>query len=306
MQHVHSLNAIRLESAVLTIGSFDGVHRGHAALLGMVVEEARKLGAPAVVLTFHPHPALVLGRRTGMFCLTTPEERADLLADLGIDMLITEPFTKELADISAGDFMHRLTDRLGLKSLWIGHDFALGKGREGNEAFLRKAGGEMGFEVHALEAYESSGVVSSTRIRQLLREGSVDEAANLLGRPYSIEGVVVPGDQRGRLIGVPTANLQPDPTKLIPVSGVYACTAVVEGQTLRAAVNIGVRPTFEGTDPTEHIEAHLLDFSGDLYGKTVRLNFIERLRAEKRFSGIQELIAQIQTDIQLTREKTTL
>lgn len=301
MVHVHSLNAISLEASYLTVGTFDGVHRGHVALLKPMMAHARNAGVKTVVLTFHPHPAIVLGRRTGTFCLTSPEERASLLLMAGIDYVITEPFTPELSAVSATAFVQHLKEHLGLKSLWIGHDFALGHGREGNEAFLRKMGAQLDFEVNAIDAHQDDGVISSTRIRNLLWSGEVKLAARLLGRPYALDGLVVPGDQRGRTIGIPTANLQTGNHRLIPANGVYACFAEIEGATMRAAVNIGVRPTFDGQNATQHVEAHLLDFSGDLYGKTMRLHFVDRLRGEQRFASVADLVAQIQVDVRQVR-----
>lgn len=302
MEHVNALSKVSIDAAYVSIGTFDGVHRGHAALLRPMIDKARQAGSPAVALTFHPHPAIVLGRRSGSFCLSTPEERADLLGAMGMDWVVTEPFTPELANVSAEEFMRRIKTHLGLRALWIGHDFALGKGRRGDEAFLRQLGEALEFEVQAVEAYQAGGVISSTRIRNLLWEGDVQQAASLLGRPYSLAGGVVPGDRRGRTIGIPTANLEADPAKLIPAAGVYACAAEVGNLVLPAAVNIGVRPTFDGQEPTQHIEAHLVDFSGDLYGQVLRLHFHARLRGEQRFSSVPELVAQIKRDIQETRQ----
>lgn len=302
MAHVRSLNALSLEAAYLTVGTFDGVHRGHTALLSPMLAQARHAGVQTVVLTFYPHPAIVLGRRSGAFCLTSPDERANLLLMAGVDIVITEPFTPELSTVSATAFVQQLKKHLGLKSLWIGHDFALGHGREGDEVFLRKLGKQLDFDVSAIDAHQDDGVISSTRIRNLLWHGEANQAARLLGRPYALDGLVVPGDQRGRTIGIPTANLQSDPHRLIPANGVYACFAEIEGVTMRAAVNIGVRPTFDGQNAMQHVEAHLLDFTGDLYGKTIRLHFIDRLRGEQRFASVGDLVAQIQADIRQVRD----
>jgi riboflavin kinase/FMN adenylyltransferase len=297
-----SLRDASTDHAWLTIGSFDGVHLGHQSLIKKLVDGAHAVGSPAVVLTFHPHPVVVLRGKTGDIYLTLPEERADILSGLGVDMVIIEPFTRELAQTSAGEFIERLYNRLGLDHLLIGHDFALGRGREGNFDVLNKLGLEFGFEVEEVEAVQSQGeIISSSQIRLLLEAGDVSRAGLWLGRPYLVSGKVISGDRRGRSIGFPTANLSVIPGKILPASGVYACRAWVDGQVWGAATNIGVRPTFDGHGSVLHLEAHLLDYSGDLYGQTISLEFIERLRGEVRFPDIQALIAQISQDVQQTR-----
>ncbi len=308
VEHYHSIEKANLNTTWLTIGNFDGVHLGHQDLVSRVVEGAHRQCSLAVVLTFHPHPAEVLGRRQGSFYLTTPEERAEILGSLGVDVVITQPFNHDLAQTPALEFIRRLHGRLHFSQLMIGHDFALGRGRDGNEAALREMGLQFGFQVQAVEAFSMDGeIVSSSHIRNLLAQGLLPEANRLLGRSYSLSGIVVPGDQRGRTIGVPTANIAPHHERLIPASGVYACRAWVEAPleqkvVYKAAVNIGVRPTFDGNSQALHVEAHLLDFTGDLYGQTVYLEFIARLRGEQKFGSIQDLVAQIRKDIAVTRE----
>jgi riboflavin kinase / FMN adenylyltransferase len=297
-----SLRDASINHAWLTIGSFDGVHLGHQHLIKKLGDGAHAVGAPAVVLTFHPHPVVVLRGKTGDIYLTLPEERAEILLNLGVDLVIIEPFTQELAQTSAREFVERLNNRLGLNHLLIGHDFALGRGREGNFEVLSKLGLEYGFKVEEVEAVQSQGeIISSSQIRLLLEAGDVSRAGIWLGRPYQVSGKVVSGDSRGRSIGFPTANLSVTPGKILPASGVYACRAWVDGQVWGAAINIGVRPTFDGQGSVLHLEAHLLDYSGDLYGQTISLEFIERLRGEVRFPDIQALIAQINQDVQKTR-----
>lgn len=305
--HLRSLDEVYIAKTWVTIGSFDGVHIGHQEIIRNLVEGAHASKAPAAVVTFHPHPAKVLGRRLNAFELTTPDERANFLIELGVDYVITLAFDQQMVNTSATEFMSMLKEHLGVERIWIGHDFALGRGREGTESFLRVLGMKLGYEVDVVEAVEFEGEpVSSTRIRKLLQDGDVRMAARLLGRPYSLSGTVVPGDQRGRTIGVPTANIEPDENKLVPATGVYACKAAVlpdlTGSEFKAAANIGVRPTFDGNSTRIHVEAHLLDFSTDLYGKILKLVFVERLRGEERFSNIQALVSQIQADIQRTRE----
>lgn len=299
----NSLAEATSDRAWLTIGSFDGVHYGHQAVIQQLVKGAHADGSPAVVLTFHPHPSVVLRGKPGAIYLTLPEERVKLLEQLGADMVIIEPFTRELAATSAEEFVDRLLNRLGLRQLLIGHDFSLGRGREGNFNVLKEFGRQRGFDVEELQPVKLDGeVVSSSRIRVMLEAGEVRQAARWLSRPYQITGTVVPGDQRGRMIGIPTANLSVPAGKMFPMNGVYACKAWVDERAWAAATNIGIRPTFDGQGQALHLEAHLLDFSGDLYDRMITLDFIERLRGEKRFENVQALVHQINFDIQQTRE----
>lgn len=302
MQHFRSLDALSLQGAWLTIGSFDGVHLGHQAIIRNVVLGAQRSGAPAAVLTFHPHPGVVLGWRQTPFYLTSPQERAELLGALGVDVVITHPFDTQVAARSAAEFMHSLKKHLGLRALCVGPNFALGRGREGNTTRLAQLGIELGYELHIAEPVLQDGeVISSTRVRRCLESGDVAQANRLLGRPFSLWGAVVAGDGRGRTIGIPTANLQVWEERLVPLGGVYACRAVVAGRSRQAVVNIGVRPTFGANSQRQHVEVHILDFDANLYGSRLRLDFIARLRDEQRFPGVQALIAQIQADIQQAR-----
>ncbi len=302
MQHFRSFNDIRLNNAWVTIGVYDGVHRGHQSIIRPMVESAHRAKEPAVVLTFWPHPAQVLGHAREMKFLTTPDERAEVLGALGVDYVITMNFNKQVAETSAYDFMALMKSCLGIKQLWLGYDSTLGKNREGNVARLTEIGRELDYAVRVTDALmDESGVISSTTIRKLVATGQVSEAARLLGRVYALNGQVVAGDGRGRTIGIPTANIAIPPEKAAPANGVYACQAVVNGTTYQAVTNIGVRPTFSGSEPGVHVEAHLLDFSGDLYGQTVSLGFVERLRDEMKFPGVEALVAQIHADIARAR-----
>ena len=302
MQHYLSFEEANLQNSWLTIGVFDGVHRGHQQIIKKLTAGAHANAAPAVVLTFDPHPASVLGGRE-IKCLTLPEERAELLGNLGVDVVITQPFTRELSTVSAYDFMLRLTRHLGLKHLLIGYDFALGKGREGNAARLTEIGAELGYNVEVLAAVsDESGVISSTEIRKLIEVGNVAEAARLLGHFYSLHGPVIHGDGRGRTIDVPTANIGYPRQKMIPAKGIYACWAYLNDQKYPAAINIGTNPTFTPDKETPNVEAHLLDFRGELYGEDVRLEFVERLRDELRFNSVDVLLQQIWKDVEMTRK----
>jgi riboflavin kinase/FMN adenylyltransferase len=225
------------------------------------------------------------------------------LGQLGVDHVITLTFDKTLANQTARQFVQALYDHLGLSHLCIGHDFALGRGREGDLPFLQNLGKELGFAINVMRPILHHGqVVSSSRIRTALLEGDVRSAKALLGRRYQVHGEVVAGDGRGRTIGIPTANLEIWPERLLPKSGVYACLACVDGQTRRAVANIGVRPTFESQEALPRVEAHLLDYAGDLYGKNLALRFVSRLRDEQRFANIQALVAQIRSDIERARK----
>lgn len=303
MKHLHSLDDARLQAAWLTIGIFDGVHRGHRKILEALVSGARGAGCPAVVLTFHPHPAIVLGGRADFRCLTTPEERGGLLEEAGVDLVITQAFDREFAGQTAGEFMRRIAPTLGLRCLVLGHDSALGRGREGDAARLAEIGQDLGYQVEVVPPLEDEGgVISSTRIRAAVAAGEVAYAASALGRPYSLEGPVVHGDGRGASIGVPTANLRLPDEKLVPANGIYACRAWIGGESRLAAVNVGVRPMFTPDLPAPVVEAHLLDFSGDIYGQQVRLEFVERLRNEEKYPSVDVLVAQIRDDIARVRE----
>ena len=301
MQHYHSLKEVNLQNSWLTVGVFDGVHRGHQEIIKKLTTGAHANDAPAVVLTFDPHPASVLSQHE-IRCLTLPDERADLLGKAGVDVVITERFTRELSTVTAYDFMSRLTRQLGLRSLLIGYDFALGKGREGNATRLSEIGSELGYRVEVVSALsDESGVISSTEIRKLIEVGNVSEAARLLGHPYSLHGPVIHGDGRGRTINVPTANISYSHDKMIPAKGIYACWGYLNGKRYRAAINIGTNPTFTPDKQSPNVEAHLLDFRQEIYGEDVRLEFVARLRDELKFDSVEKLVEQIWKDIENTK-----
>jgi riboflavin kinase / FMN adenylyltransferase len=302
MQPLTTLKSFHLKNTWLTIGSFDGVHRGHQEIIKNLISGAREAGAQAVVLTFHPHPAKVLGKRQNFYYLTSPDERATLLGAMGVDYVITYPFDLQVAATSALDFVTEIQTHLGFTHLLVGHDFALGRNREGDLPTLRHLGDKFGFTVDLIEQVKVDDLaVSSSQIRALLREGAVDQAGLMLGHPYVVKGTVVPGDGRGRTIGIPTANLNFWEEKLLPRQGVYVCHARI-GEVVHGAVtNIGFRPTFDQQDLTPHVEAHLLDFDQDLYGQELSLEFIQRLRDEQRFPNPQALVTQIFQDIERGR-----
>lgn len=285
----------------LTIGNFDGVHRGHQMLVRSLADAAHAAGALAGLLTFDPHPLAVLRPEAVTLRLTSNEERAAALAALGLDFVLVLPFTRETAAMPAAAFMQMLVAHLPLKALWVGPDFALGRGREGDAPRLAELGEELGYAVHVVQPYHWQGEpVRSSRVRSLLAEkGAVTQAADLLGRPYQLWGKVAEGARRGRRLGFPTANLVVHPDRLIPAHGVYACWAWREDSGYPAVVNIGVRPTFD--NGYRSVEAYLLDFTEELYGETLGLSFIRRLRDEMRFADVSALVAQIRSDAEAAR-----
>jgi riboflavin kinase/FMN adenylyltransferase len=286
---------------VITIGNFDGVHVGHQVLLQAVVERARVLGGTAAVYTFHPHPRRVLYPEQSDRLLMTWNQLESELGQRGVEVLVREPFTLDFASLDAEAFLRDvISDRIAPKEIFVGRDFHFGKGRSGGGETLAQLGPSLGIRVVILPQVRAGGVdVSSTRIRAALASGEVEEAEQCLGRPYSIWGRVVEGERRGRVLGFPTANLEPE-NEIVPRRGVYATSVrVFEGDQLGEQVhpsvtNIGVRPTFEAGSVLT--EAHLLDFDDDLYGARIELRFHARIRDEKRFSSPEELAGQIERD----------
>ncbi len=301
MQLYHSLETTSLQNSWLTIGVFDGVHRGHREIIHRLVSGAHANHAPAAVLTFDPHPASVLTGKE-MRCLTTAAERADLLTALGVDMVITQRFTRDLSTATALEYMSRLKESLGLTHLLIGYDFALGKGREGNAARLAQIGRELNYTVEIINALsDESGVISSTEIRKLISTGNMIEAAKLLGYTYNLSGTVIHGDGRGHRINIPTANIDYPRQKVLPANGIYACWATLGAEKFMAATNVGFNPTFTPDKHIQSIEPHLLDFNRSIYGEEIKLEFVARLRDELKFTSVEALIEQIQDDIDKTR-----
>jgi riboflavin kinase/FMN adenylyltransferase len=297
MQVIDALTEADLrEPSFVTVGSYDGIHIGHQHLLGQMQAAARDAGARAALVTFHPRPQAVLAPHLPARYLTTPAEKIELLRALGLDLVAILPFTRETARTPAADFVRGLVDHLRMQQLWVGPDFALGRNREGDVPALGRIGQDMGYTVHVVEPQMRDGeVVSSTRIRQLLARGEVRAASALLSRYPAVTGQVTQGAQRGRLLGFPTANLAVSPERAVPADGVYACYAWTDGQRCQAVTNVGVRPSFAGAERT--VEAHLLNFNADLYGRDMKLEFVERLRPEKRFQDLNDLVAQIHSDI---------
>jgi riboflavin kinase/FMN adenylyltransferase len=290
-------------AASVAVGNFDGVHRGHQALVAAAVTHSREGGGPAVVLTFDPHPARVLRPQAAPAALTTLAQKEELVAALGIDRLVVVPFDARLAALSPEAFAREvLQQALAARHVVVGESFRFGKGRAGDPRRLESLGASLGFAVEVVPpVLEGGRPISSSRVREALARGDVAEARTLLGREYFVDGEVVRGDGRGRTIGVPTANLAPE-QQILPANGVYAalCRPGELGWHT-AAVNVGERPTFGGG--RVRLEAHLLDFDGDLYGSRLRVAFHERLRGEQRFEGQDALVAQIRKDIDAARAR---
>ena len=303
MRHLRNFDEADFETdSLVTIGVFDGVHLGHQSLVKDLADRARATRQGAIAVTFFPHPDKVLDQTSERYYLTTPEQRAELLLAQGVDCVITLPFDDSIRQLPATAFVDKLVHHLRMRELWVGADFALGFQREGDVRFLRAQGKLHGFSVNAVDLITSGGKVnqiSSSRIRERLRQGDVSAARDMLGRSYALAGRVVRGEQRGRAIGVPTANLAVWDEQLVPANGVYATWAILGDDRYMAATNIGQRPTFAGDKVT--IEAHLLDFSGDIYDKELELRFEARLRRERRFDGLEDLVAQIKKDVAAAR-----
>lgn len=306
MDVIDDLTQVTLrQETILTIGAFDGVHRGHQALIRQVVARARATDALAALITFYPHPAMVLAPDRAPLYLTTPGEKLALFEGLQVDLVALLPFTRQLASMTALDFMTVVSKHLRLRDLWVGQDFTLGYRREGTVPRLRELGQELGYEVHVIDPVidRANGhtVISSSQIRAFLREGQVELAAQMLGRLPSLSGEVVVGAQRGRKLGFPTANLDVRAERALPADGIYAVYAVLGNRRYPAVANVGVRPTFD--DGQRIVETYILDFDDDLYGCDLVVEFVARLREERRFQSVAALIAQIEDDVERARRE---
>jgi len=289
---------LKLRNPVGTLGNFDGVHLGHRALLEATRDLARELSGEPLVITFEPHPRLVLRPEAGLHLLTTFEEKLRLVEEAGISSVLVIPFDREVADLPAEEFVEEyLVYGLGLKGLVVGFNYRFGRGRGGDQELLKHLGERYGFQVRVIPPRVVEGqVVSSTLIRELLEKGEVRRAALFLGRPYFLSGRVIRGEARGRILGFPTANLEPPPEKLIPARGVYAVRVKWSEREFSGVMNVGEKPTFGGH--RLQLEVHLFDFKGDLYGETLRVEFVEFLRPERKFPSPAALVSQIVKDCQ--------
>ncbi len=298
------------ENAVITIGNFDGVHIGHQALFHQVIEKADELGGVSIAMTFEPHPLRVLPNTSPPPMITLYEQKVELIERAGLDVLICLPFTNEFASIPAESFIKELLlDRIGMKAIVVGKDYTFGKNREGNLELLVQLGHKYGYKVHVLDWIKGAMAIetrsSSTRIRELVHDGEMERAQKLLGRFYQIRGTVVEGrDRGGKLLGFPTANIKLY-DELCPKNGVYAVTVECEnGSKHKGVANIGYSPTFD--DNVFTVEVFILDFDKNIYGQKIRVNFIQRIRDEKKFTNISELSGQIEKDVKAARKRISL
>lgn len=307
MQLIENLEDIKsaFKNAVITIGNFDGVHIGHQALFHEVIERADAIGGTSIAMTFDPHPIRVLKQNGHPPLITLYDQKVELIKKSGIDVLIVVPFNKEFAAISARDYiLDILLKRLGARVIVVGEDYTFGKNREGNLNLLRSYAEALDIQVVVVDwipiANQGGNRISSTRIRQLVMDGKVRDAQKLLGRHYQIKGEVVTGrDRGGKLLGFPTANINLH-DELCPKPGVYAVTVESMGITHQGVANIGFSPTFDDHEFT--VEVHILDFDNDIYGQDIRVNFIQRIRDEIKFSSIEELSDQITNDVLVARQ----
>lgn len=303
MQVINGIENIkgRFKNPVVTIGNFDGVHLAHKLIFEKVIEQARAMDGESIVMTFEPHPIKLFQPTVILPLITSYKKKIQLIEEVRISTLIHVDFTKEFANISARDFITEiLCHKIGMKEIVIGHDCSFGKNRQGNATFLQEMAKDLGFKVHVMEPMKVNGIpVSSTRIREMIKDGQVREAKRLLGRNYQISGNVIKGrDRGGRLLGFPTANLKWT-DELFPKVGVYAVLMKHKGITYQGVANIGYSPTFG--NKTLSIETHILDFSHDIYDEVIEIGFVDRLRDEKKFSNAHELTEQIKIDIERAR-----
>lgn len=295
------------DNTIITIGTFDGVHLGHQEIFNVLINNAKNNGCRSFVLTFEPHPRMVIQPNSQLKLLTTFQEKVEILGKMGIDNLLVIPFTKEFSQLTSEEFFRKyILEGVGIKKMVIGYDHHFGKGRDGDEQKIRELGSANNFEVQKTEAVTiNETVVSSSKIRNALSEGEVKNAAQMLGRNYSFSGIVVVGDKRGRELGFPTANIQlENGLKLVPKNGVYAVKVFLEDGIFDGVMNIGLRPTFKETKIVLS-EVHILNFNEDIYGKQIRVEFIARIRDEKKFGSKEELIKQIEIDKQKTSKLLT-
>lgn len=295
-QNISTLPAFH--NAVVTIGTFDGVHTGHLAIIQQMIAEARAVQGETVIITFHPHPRRVIGlNSTDLLLLSTPEEKSDRLAQLGIDHLVIIPFDETFASLTAEAYVKDfLVNYFNPAKIIIGYDHRFGKGRTGDYTLLEKLGELYGFKVVEITAHVQNTItISSTQIRSLLKDGQIEKANAFLGYPYMISGKVIEGDKRGRTIGFPTANIKiDDQEKLIPADGVYAVTVILNKEVFKGMMNIGYRPTVSGT--FRSVEVNIFDFSREIYGETLKVNIHHFIRSEQRFPSLDALKTQLNQD----------
>ncbi|WP_346858577.1 bifunctional riboflavin kinase/FAD synthetase [uncultured Draconibacterium sp.] len=296
----YNLDNFEAKTPVVTIGTFDGLHKGHQLVVSQLKELAGKMGGESVIFTFYPHPRVVTSpNETNLRLLTTKEEKIGLFEKMGIDHLIIYPFNKEFAELSYSDFVRTiLVEKMGTKCLVVGYDHRFGKNREGGYDYLKNCAVKYNFEVIRTDALSvKADKISSTKIREALESGDIPKANHYLGYNFTLHGTVVSGKQLGRKLGFPTANIEAsDKYKIIPGYGVYAVYAEFEGKTYKGMLNIGMRPTFNKNADNRSIEVHIFDFEEDIYGREITLNFMAKIREEQKFAGIESLVNQLNDD----------
>ncbi len=297
----------KFKDIIVGLGNFDGIHFGHQRLIGDLVAKARAVGGTPAVFTFVPHPLAVLNPQGAPPLILPPDVKRDMFATLGVEVLLWIPFSPEFARLSPEDFIKQvLHEQLAVRAVLVGYNYTFGYKGQGTPELLKEYGEKLGFDVEVLQPVSIEGQpVSSTLIRSLLADGEISEARKYLGYSPVTEGTVVYGERRGNTLGFPTANIDVDHNLLVPANGVYSVKVDVDGHNWGGVANIGVKPTFHNNSFVRNIEVHLLDFSGDLYGKVIKVYFIRRLRNEKKFNTVGELIEQIQKDIYEARTDLT-
>jgi len=293
-------------NTVLTVGTFDGVHEGHQTIIERVVDHAKKRNARSIIVTFDPHPReIIQPGKEGIHLLTTIEERAELLDRLGVEIMLVIPFDRDFSLLTSEQFVRNIIySKIGVNEFVIGYDHHFGRDRQGSRDTVERIGKDLGFKVEIIEAHEIGQItVSSTQVRKALElRGEVELAAKFLGRPYRFTATVIHGDKRGKKIGYPTANLKPDnPKKVIPSNGVYAVDVLVNSEIYKGMMNIGVRPTFDGSHERT-LEVNVFDFDQNIYGETIEVRFIKRIRNERKFQSVEDLISQLGDDKRVAQE----
>jgi len=296
----HSLDKFEARSPVVTIGTFDGLHKGHQLIIERLKKRARELKGESVVFTFYPHPRVVtVPDENSLRLLTTKEEKTELFGKYGIDHLIIYPFNSEFAALTYAEFVEKiLVDKIGTKCLVVGYDHKFGKNREGGYEYLKQCAERHDFLIEKMDALSVDGEnISSTKIRAALQEGDIVTANHFFGHPFTLHGTVVEGKQLGRKMGFPTANIEAsDKYKIIPGYGVYAVKVDIEGKIYKGMLNIGTRPTFNKNADNRSIEVNIFDFTDNIYGKKITIWFVDKIRDEKKFPGIESLVEQLKKD----------